>query len=93
VDDLDPPPARAPEINQVLDTALLALSLAKSDVKRLQAITTAAKMLHRFGRTADAIEVQDIITESAMYTYNLAPVVSLTSGAALASPPRKETGH
>ena len=65
-------PERAPEINRVLDTTLLALRLARSDTKRLQAITTAAKMLHRFGKTGDAIEVQDLITESAIYTYNLA---------------------
>jgi hypothetical protein len=65
-------PPRDPKINRVLDTTLLALSLAKTDPKKLQAITTAAKLLHRFGKTTDAIEVQDLINESAIYTHNLA---------------------
>jgi hypothetical protein len=69
--DPDTPPGRAPEINRLLDNALLALRLVSSDKKRLQAITTAAKLLHRFGKTGDAIEVQDLITESAIHTYNL----------------------
>jgi hypothetical protein len=68
-DETEPP--RDPALNKLLDNALLMLSLVKNDDKRLQAIATAGTALHRFGKTADAIEVRDLITESALNTYGL----------------------
>jgi Family of unknown function (DUF5906) len=65
----EPPPD--PALKKLLDNALLMLSLVKNDDKRLQAIATAGTALHRFGKTADAIEVRDLITESALNTYGL----------------------
>ena len=67
--DPDAPPVRAAAIQRHLDTWIHAMRLAPDDARRLQAITTATKLLAPFGDAA--IEPRDYMTAIAYDMYNL----------------------
>jgi RecA-family ATPase len=78
-------PVRPKDIQRILNMWSVAMVEAKTDVKKLQAITTISKMLARFGDSA--IEPRDYMTTVALDVHNLAAdevQAALTEGIRLA---------